>query len=153
MNMLPKALYDTGDLQAALKTTLADPIVQHVSAGEAEGQKCYYAAILGAPSLWADARKAVREGHVIEAANRAVTATRRNLSDSIEYEFGSVTGSAEAVAVICPLISQDMVCNERALEAVALDPSTASGLFGLAFHAAFDGWWRACPPPGPNGAQ
>jgi diacylglycerol kinase family enzyme len=29
---------------------------------------------------------------------------------------------------------------EAALEAVALDPSTAAALFGLAFHAAFDGW-------------
>lgn len=140
MNMLPKALYGTADWQSALKATLAAPEVQNVSGGQAEGHGFYCAAIFGAPSLWADAREAVREGDLIEAAKRAVTATRRSLSDAIDYEFGDLKGSAEAVAVICPLISQAMDGEEMALEAVALDPGTAAGLFGLAFHAAFDGW-------------
>ena len=140
MNMLPKALYGPGNWQDALQATLADPELKNVSGGEAEGHRFFCAAILGAPSLWADAREAVREGHLLEAAQKAVTAARRSLSDAIEYEFGDKKGSAEAVAVICPLISQDMDCDEPALEAVALDPSTAAGLFGLAFHAAFDGW-------------
>jgi diacylglycerol kinase family enzyme len=140
MNMLPRALYGAVDWRAALKATLADPEVQNVSGGEAEAHRFYCAAILGAPSLWADAREAVREGDLLEAAKRAVTATRRSFSDAIEYEFGETKGAAEAVAVICPLISQDMSLEEAALEAVALDPGTAAGLFGLAFHAAFDGW-------------
>lgn len=140
MNMLPKALYGVVDWQAALKATLADPEVKTVSGGQAEGHRFYCAAIFGAPSLWADAREAVREGDLVEAAKRAVTATRRSLSDAIDYEFGEMTGSADAVAVICPLISQVMDGEEAALEAVALDPGTAAGLFGLAFHAAFDGW-------------
>jgi diacylglycerol kinase family enzyme len=140
MNMLPKALYDTADWQAALRATLANPALKTVSGGEAAGNRFYCAAILGAPSLWADAREAVREGDLIEAAKRAVTATRRSLSDSINYQFGEAEGSADAVAVICPLISKDMSHDDTALEAVALDPSSASGLFGLAFHAAFDGW-------------
>ena len=140
MNMLPKALYGSSDWRTALKATLAEPKVQDVSAGDAEGYRFYCAAILGAPSLWADAREAVREGNLLEAAKRAVTATRRSLSDTVEYEFGAMTGSAKAVAVICPLISQDMNLEDAALEAVALDPATAADLFGLAFHAAFDGW-------------
>ena len=44
------------------------------------------------------------------------------------------------MAVICPLVSQALNDDERSLEAVALDPETATGLFGLAFHAVFDGW-------------
>jgi diacylglycerol kinase family enzyme len=140
MNMLPKALYGSGDWQAALKATLVAPEIRSVSGGEADGHRFYCAAIFGAPSLWADAREAVREGDLVEAAKRAVTATRRSLSDAIDYEFGDRQGSADAVAVICPLISQVMDGEEAALEAVALDPSTAAGLFGLAFHAAFDGW-------------
>jgi len=140
MNMLPKALYGPVDWQSALKATLARPKSKNVSGGDAEGHRFYCAAILGAPSLWADAREAARDGDLIEAAKRAVTATRRSLSDAIEYEFGDMTGSAEAVAVICPLISQDMDCEDAALEAVALDPNSAASLFGLAFHAAFDGW-------------
>jgi len=140
MNMLPKALYGAGDWQAALTATLAAPRIRPVSGGDVDGQRFYCAAIFGAPSLWADAREAVREGDLLEAAKRAVTATRRSLSDAIDYEFGDAKGSADAVAVICPLISQVMDGEEAALEAVALDPSTAAGLFGLAFHAAFDGW-------------
>ncbi|MBI1684167.1 diacylglycerol/lipid kinase family protein [Caulobacter hibisci] len=140
MNMLPKALYGTADWPSALRATLADPQIKVVSGGEAEGHRFYCAAIFGAPSLWADAREAVREGDLVEAAKRAVTATRRSLSDAIDYEFGAMAGSADAVAVICPLISQAMAGEEEALEAVALDPGTAAGLFGLAFHAAFDGW-------------
>ncbi|WP_454718855.1 diacylglycerol/lipid kinase family protein [Caulobacter segnis] len=140
MNMLPKALYGDGDWQAALTATLAAPQIRRVSGGETDGQRFYCAAIFGAPSLWADAREAVREGDLVEAAKRAVTATRRSLSDAIAYEFGDRRGSADAVAVICPLISQVMDGEEAAFEAVALDPGTAAGLFGLAFHAAFDGW-------------
>jgi len=140
MNMLPKALYGAGDWQAALTATLTAPRIRQVSGGDVDGQRFYCAAIFGAPSLWADAREAVREGDLLEAAKRAVTATRRSLSDAIDYEFGDAKGSADAVAVICPLISQVMDGQEAALEAVALDPSTAAGLFGLAFHAAFDGW-------------
>ncbi len=140
MNMLPKALYGTADWETALKQTLADPDSRNISGGAADEHRFYCAAILGAPSLWADAREAVRDGHIVEAAKRAVTAARRTFSDAIEYEFGELTGSAEAVAIICPLISEDMDCDEPALEAVAVDPATAAGLFGLAFHAAFDGW-------------
>lgn len=140
MNMLPKALYGAGDWQAALTATLAAPRIRQVSGGDVDGQRFYCAAIFGAPSLWADAREAVREGDLLEAVKRAATATRRSLSDAIDYEFGDAKGSADAVAVICPLISQVMEGEEAALEAVALDPSTAAGLFGLAFHAAFDGW-------------
>jgi diacylglycerol kinase family enzyme len=140
MNMLPKALYGNLSWQEALAATLAKPTLQPVSGGEIDGHRFYCAAILGAPSLWADAREAVREGHLLDAAQKAFTATRRSLSDDVDYQFGQVAGSAEAVAVICPLISEAMEPEERAFEAVALDPTTAAGLFGLAFHAVYDGW-------------
>ncbi len=140
MNMLPKALYGNLSWQEALAATLAKPKLQKVSGGEVGGHRFYCAAILGAPSLWADAREAVRGGHLLEAAQKAVTATRRSLTDAVQYNFGDVSGSAEAVAIICPLISEAMDPDELALEAVALDPTTAAGLFGLAFHAAYDGW-------------
>jgi diacylglycerol kinase family enzyme len=140
MNMLPKALYGNRPWTEALAETLAKPMLQRVSGGEVGGHRFYCAAILGAPSLWADAREAVREGHLLEAAQKAVTAARRSLSDAVDYQFGEISGSAEAVAVICPLVSEALDGDEPALEAAALDPTTASGLFGLAFHAAYDGW-------------
>lgn len=140
MNMLPKALYGNRSWTEALAATLANPRVQKVSGGELGGHRFYCAAILGAPSLWADAREAVRGGHLLEAAQKAITATRRSLSDSVDYQFGDLTGSADAVAIICPEVSAVLDADEAALEAAAIDPAKASDLFGLAFHAAFDGW-------------
>ena len=42
--------------------------------------------------------------------------------------------------MICPLISHDMTGDERSLEAAAVDPQTATDLFGLAFRAVFENW-------------
>ncbi|MGI9169433.1 MAG: diacylglycerol kinase family lipid kinase, partial [Caulobacteraceae bacterium] len=62
-------------------------------------------------------------------------------SEPLDYEFGDAArGSAEAVAVVCPLISKVMNEDERSLEAAALDPETAAGLLRLGFHALFDDW-------------
>src|SRR5665213_3017809 len=141
MNMLPKALYGALAWREALKAVLAAPGVHHVSGGSAGRHSFFVAAILGAPTLWADAREAVREGHIVEAAKRSVTAARRSLSEPLEYEFGdSLAGSAEVVAVVCPLISRAMGEEERAFEAAAFDPTTAAEAFRLGFHALFDDW-------------
>jgi diacylglycerol kinase family enzyme len=141
MNMLPKALYGDRSWTVALADTLSDPRVHVVSGGMAEDRPFFCAAILGAPSLCAQAREAGRKGDVVEAVKRAITATRRSATESLDYDFGAgLTGSADAVAVICPAISRAMSEDERTLEAAALDPETAAGLFGLAFHAAFDNW-------------
>lgn len=141
MNMLPKALYGARSWEDALRATLANPAIREVSGGKAEGQPFFCVAILGAPSLWADAREAIRAGDLVEAAKRSVTATRRSLEESLEYQFGDgPIGSAEAVAVICPSVSAAMHSDERALEAAALDPESAAEAFRLAWHAASDGW-------------
>ena len=145
MNMLPKALYGARAWPEALADTLANPEIHHVSGGKAGEHAFFVAALLGGPTLWADAREAVRAGHLIEAAKRAVTAARRSYSEPLDYEFGdTLRGSAEAVAVVCPLISKVMNEDERMLEAAAIDPETAGETLRLGFHALFDGW-RADP--------
>ena len=141
MNMLPKALYGERAWREALADTLADPRVHEFSGGKAEGRSYFCAAILGAPSLWAKAREAGRTGHLIEAAKRSITAMRQSSSDPLEYDFGGwMTGSAEAVAVICPTISKASSQDERTLEAAALDPETAAAFFELAFHTVLETW-------------
>ncbi|MDB5484010.1 MAG: diacylglycerol kinase related protein [Caulobacteraceae bacterium] len=141
MNMLPKALYGGRPWREALADTLANPKVHDVSGGKADDRPFFCAAILGAPSLWAQAREAARKGAVVEAIKRSITATRRSLTESLDYDFGGgLTGSSEAVVVICPAIAKDMNPDDPTLEAAAVDPETAAGLFGLAFHAAFDNW-------------
>jgi diacylglycerol kinase family enzyme len=141
MNMLPKALYGARAWPEALSDTLADPHAHEVSGGMAGEHPFFVAALLGAPTLWADAREAIRAGHLVEAIQRSVTAARRSLSEPLRYEFtAGVRGAAEAVAVICPLISKVMDEDERMLEAAAIDPETAGEALRLGFHALFDGW-------------
>ena len=141
MNMLPKALYGSRDWRAALTDTLAQPHAHAVSGGRAQGHAFFVAAIAGAPTLWADAREAVRSGHLIEAARRASTAMRRGFSEPLNYRFeNGVSGSAEAVAVMCPLVSKAMAEDERRLEAAAIDAKTAGDALSLGFHALFADW-------------
>jgi len=141
MNMLSKALYGERTWQTVLNDTITAPDIHEVSGGRSGNHQFFVAALLGAPTLWADAREAVRAGDLVKATRRAVTAARRSLSEPLEYVFGDgARGSAEAVAVVCPLISKVMNEDERMLEAAAVDTATAAEALRLGFHALFDDW-------------
>jgi diacylglycerol kinase family enzyme len=145
MNMLPRALYGARGWQKALAETLANPELHCVSGGRAGPHAFFVAAIVGAPTLWADAREAVREKHFLEAGRRALTALRRGASEPLDYIFdGCLTGSAEAVAVMCPLISKVMDEDERMLEAAAIDARSAGEILRLGVNTLFNDW-RADP--------
>lgn len=145
MNMLPRALYGARSWQDALTDTLASPEIHCVSGGRAGPLAFYVAAVVGAPTLWADAREAVRQRHFVEAIRRAATALRRRVSEPLDYVFdGCLTGSAEAVAVMCPLISKVMREDEELLEAVAIDARSAGDLLRLGVNTLFNDW-RADP--------
>ncbi|MGA0599519.1 diacylglycerol/lipid kinase family protein [Caulobacter sp. KR2-114] len=142
MNMLPHALYGAKTWPKVLAQVLARPRVQVVSGGRIGKESFYCAAILGSPSLWADAREAVRHGHLIEAVKRSAVALEHS-GEPLAYDFGNgETGEAQALAVICPLVSRAMVADAPSLEVAALEPATASGVFSLAYHAVFDDWRR-----------
>jgi diacylglycerol kinase family enzyme len=141
MNMLPRALYGTMSWPQILADILTTPCIRDVSGGRIGSEPFFCAAVLGAPSLWADAREALRHLNVIEATKRAVTAIRRHADEPLEYRMGDgPPGKAEAIAVICPLVSRAMGHDELSLEAAAIEPVAAAALFRLAFHAMFDDW-------------
>ena len=141
MNMLPRALYGARTWQSVLTDTLTAPRIHPVSGGRAGSELFFCAAVLGAPSLWADAREALRHADVVEAVKRAATAMQQSARDPLEYQLGDkLSGKAEAVAVICPLVSRAMQEDEPSLEAAAVEPMAAGGLFRLAFHTVFDDW-------------
>jgi diacylglycerol kinase family enzyme len=140
MNMLPKALYGERPWKLALSDTLANPEIHDVSGGMVGDHAFFVAALFGAPTLWADAREAAREGHVLEAAQKSVTAARRGFSEPLHYNFGDRSGSAEAVVVVCPLISRVLDDSERCLEAAAIETPTAGDVLRLGFHALMDDW-------------
>ena len=140
MNMLPKALYGTGDWKLALRRALEEGAPQAVSGGVIEGEAFYCAAILGAPALWAPAREAMRTGKLKLAWMHGRRALRRAFSGHIRFSLdGGVKRRAEALVLISPMISKAM--NEPVgLEAAAMNTSDAAQAFRLAAHALFDDW-------------
>ncbi len=141
MNMLPHALYGAGGWQDVLANTLADPRVRDVSGGRVGDHLFFCAAVFGAPSLWADAREALRRADVVGATRCALRAARRAAREPLRYRLGDgMSGTAQAVAVLCPLVSRAMREDELTLEAAAVEPIAGGALFRLAFHSVFDDW-------------
>ncbi len=141
MNMLPKALYGDRSWQEALRETLANPSVKSVSGGTVGGRQFFIAAIAGAPTLWAHAREALREGDIGAAIEKGVHAFQNMLAMTISYTFGTEhAGEAAAVAIICPLISEVMHDEERTLEACAISVENAGEVLGFWSTAAFGAW-------------
>lgn len=140
MNMLPKALYGTGDWKAALAAALEEGESQPVAGGRVEGEAFFCAAILGSPALWAPAREAVRTGRLGLAWAHARRAMRRAFSGRVRFQLdGGPRRRAEALVLISPMISRAMDA-PVGLEAAVLDPSHAADAFRLAAHALFDDW-------------
>jgi diacylglycerol kinase family enzyme len=144
MNMLPRALYGTGDWKIALRRALEEGAPQRVAGGEvADGhvRKAFYcAAILGAPALWAPAREAVREGKFGLAWAYSRRALKRAFSGRLRFSLdGRAEHRAEALVFISPMISRAMD-EHSGLEAAAMNPADALEAFRLAAHAVFDDW-------------
>jgi len=145
MNMLPRALYGDRDWQAAMTACLEGGEARMISGGEVGGRLFFVAAILGSPALWATAREAAREGKAAIAVARARRAMRNAFSGRLRFTLdGRPKQKAEALTLMCPLVSTALDAEERALEAAALDPSSALDVFRLGFNAA-RGQWRDDP--------
>jgi diacylglycerol kinase family enzyme len=141
LNVLPRALYGDSSWQEALKATLANPSTKELSGGRVGDKLFFVAAVVGGPGLWMEAREAIREGDIVNAVGKAGVALREMFDTRIEYFIApAVNGEAEVVAVICPLVSEQMCDAEQALEAAAIDVENASELLGLATAAAFGKW-------------
>ena len=141
MNMLPNALYGGRDWKTAMADILSDGVERNISGGEIDGRAFYVAAILGSPALWAEAREAAREGDLRGALDRARRALRRAFSTRLRFSLGGrPRGKAEALALMCPLVSSALADDEGYLEAAAIDPANALDIFRLGFHAALGDW-------------
>lgn len=141
MNMLPKALYGALSWQEALKGVLHNPRIRNVSGGSIKGRQFFIAAIIGAPTLWAQAREALREGDLSAVVEKGVHAFQNMLSLKIKYSFSeAASGEADAVSVLCPLISDVMEDTEQYLEAAVIEVASAGGVLELASAAAFGKW-------------
>ena len=141
MNMLPRALYGDVSWEEALKKTLTAPSVKILSGGRVANKHFFIAAIVGAPALWAEPRESMREGDIVDAIEKGSVAFRNMFEAKVQYYISEkVKGEAEAVALICPLISEEMSDREQALEAAVIDVESAAEVIGLASTAAFGKW-------------
>jgi diacylglycerol kinase family enzyme len=141
LNVLPRALYGDSSWQEALKETLANPLTKKLSAGRVRDKLFFVAAVVGAPGLWIEAREAIREGDILNAVGKAGVAFEAMFDTKIQYFISpEVNGEAEVVAIICPLVSEQLSESEQALEAAAINVENATELLGLATAAAFGKW-------------
>jgi diacylglycerol kinase family enzyme len=141
MNMLPRALYGDVSWEDALKNTLVAPSAKLLSGGRVADKQFFIAAIVGAPALWAEPRESIREGDIIDAIKKGSVAFQKMFERKVQYLIsGEIKGEAEAVALICPLISEEMSESEQALEAAVIDVESAAEVIGLATAAAFGKW-------------
>jgi len=141
LNMLSRALYGDVSWEDALKNTLAAPSVKLLSGGRVADKQFFVAAIVGAPSLWVEARESIREGDIVGAIEKGSVAFQTMFETKVQYLIsGEKKGEAEAVALICPLISEEMSDSEQALEAAVIDVESVGEVIGLATAAAFGEW-------------
>ena len=143
LNMLPRALYGDASWQNVLKDTLADPAIKVLSGGRvADANALFFvAAVVGAPGLWMEAREAIREGDILDAVHKGSIAFEAMFDATIQYFISpEVSGEAEVVTVICPLVSEQMSDSEQTLEAAAIAVANAAEVLGLASAAAFGKW-------------
>jgi diacylglycerol kinase family enzyme len=141
MNLLPRALYGDTSWQDALRTTLAAPLTKTLSGGRTGDELFFVAAIVGAAGLWMEARESIRERDIVDAFEKSAVAFHAMFDAKIQYSISSeMSGETEILAVVCPVVSQEMSDSEQAFEAAAIDVQNAGKLLGLATAAAFGKW-------------
>jgi diacylglycerol kinase family enzyme len=141
MNILPRGLYGDVSWEDALKNTLTAPSAKVLSGGRAMERLFFVAAIIGAPALWADSRESIREGDIGDAIEKGKVAFQNMFGTKVQYFIsGGMKGEAEVIALICPLISEEMSDSEQSLEAAVVDVENAAEVIRLATAAAFGKW-------------
>jgi len=141
INMLSRALYGNVSWEESLENTLTAPSVKVLSGGRVAGKQFLIAAIVGAPALLAEPRESMREGNIVDAIEKGSVAFRKMFEKKIQYLIsGGMKGEAKVVALICPLISEQMSDSEQALEAAVIDVESTTEVIGLVSTAAFGKW-------------
>jgi diacylglycerol kinase family enzyme len=141
MNMLPRALYGDVSWEDALQNTLTAPSLKPLSGGRIADKQFFIAAILGAPSLWVEPRESIREGDIADAIEKGRVAFQKMFERKVQYAIArDIKGEAEAMALICPLISEEMSDSEQALEVAVVDVENAAEVMSLVTAAAFGKW-------------
>jgi diacylglycerol kinase family enzyme len=139
LNILPRALYGERAWPEALAAALERGEVTRLTAGRANGEPFYVAALFGAPTLLARAREAMREGRPLRAWRRLGHAMERMFSRQLRARPDrEPMRKAEAVGVLCPAFSGGISSDD--LEWVRLDARPLIDLARVSLRALTAGW-------------
>ena len=73
-----------------------------------------------------EARESVRQRDIVDAVEKSAVAFQAMFDTKIQYAISpEMSGETEILAVVCPLVSQEMSDSEQALEAAAIDVESA----------------------------
>jgi len=139
LNILPKALYGDLPWAEALSAALERGVVKRLTAGRANGEPFYVAALFGAPTLLGRVREAVREGRFLQAMRRSRVFFKRAFSHRLRARADSSSISkAEGYGVLCPAFSGGV--QAESLEWVRLDARHFRDLARVSMRAITQGW-------------
>lgn len=139
LNVLPRALYGELSWQDALAAALERGEITRLTAGRANGEAFYVAALFGPATLLARAREAMREGRVLSAWRRFRYALKRSFSRSLRARRDrEPMRKAEAVGVLCPAFSGGVSGDD--LEWVRLDAQHLLDFARVSLRALTAAW-------------
>jgi len=139
LNILPRALYGELAWPEALAAALERGVITRLTAGRANGEAFYVAALFGAPMLMAKAREAMREGRPLAAWKRFRYALKRSFTRGLRARHDrEPMHKTEAVGALCPAFSGGI--HADSLEWVRLDAHHVFDLARVSLRAVTAGW-------------
>ncbi|MBC7770565.1 MAG: NAD(+)/NADH kinase [Phycisphaerales bacterium] len=139
LNILPRALYGELAWPEALRAALERGTVTRLTAGRANGEAFYVAALFGAPMLMAKAREAMRAGRPLAALRRFRHALKRSFARGLRARPNNeAMRRAEAIGVLCPAFSGGI--HADSLEWVRLDARHMFDLARVSLRSITAGW-------------
>lgn len=141
MNMLPHAVYGAHPWAEALKLALEEGREQDLGGGCIDGHRFLCGAILGSPARLAPVREAARDGQFRKAATRLRRALQKAFTGRLRYQLDNgPRAKAEALVLMCPIVSKIMRADDPMLEAAALNPTGAVEVLRLGINALVRDW-------------
>ena len=108
--MLPRALYGDISWQDALEKILAAPSAKVISAGRVADKQFFVAAVVGAPTFGQKPENLYVKEILLMLSKRGASLSKSMFKTKVQYLISAgMKGEAEAVAVICPLVSEENV--------------------------------------------
>jgi diacylglycerol kinase family enzyme len=141
LNILPKALYGGLPWQEALDAAITRGETKRLTAGTANGELFFIAAMFGPQTLLARVREAARAGALTKAWRRFRHYMKRAFSKKIEGRpDDKPMRRAETIGVLCPSFSGEIA--GEYLEWVRMNPGTIIDMARIGMRALGGPGWR-----------